>query len=577
MYSSHKLLIANRGEIAVRVIQACKDLAIRSVAIYADDDMASLHVKMADEAWALSGLTAKETYLDINKILAIAKKAQVTMIHPGYGFLSERADFAQAVLDAGLIWVGPPPKAIQQLGDKIQARKIAQSVGAPLVQGTAQPLQSAEEALKFAKQYGLPIAIKAAYGGGGRGLKVAWELEEVASLYESAVREATAAFGRGECYVEQYLDKPRHIEAQILADQLGHIVVVGTRDCSLQRRNQKLVEEAPAPFISDDIYQQIVSSSIKLCRAVDYVGAGTVEYLLSQQNSKLSFLEVNTRLQVEHPVSEQTSGLDIVVEQIKIALGEPLSIQATPKAQTHAIEFRINAEDPARGFIPSFGQISKFMAPSGIGIRLDAGVMQGSEVSCHFDSLLAKLIVTGPTREIAIQRAKRALAAFEIEGVATVLPFHKAVLQHPDFVDEFKVHTRWIEQDFSHEYEVQQRSMIQDDHQFARFMIEIDGKLQQIGLPKEFLNFQTVQQHAEPIEEVKVFDEKALLAPISGVITAWKVEDNQMVEKGDVVAVMEAMKMEVQVIAHRSGEIKQLAQIHQNYSNDEKIAEIHPV
>ncbi|MFW2035776.1 biotin carboxylase N-terminal domain-containing protein [Acinetobacter junii] len=576
MYSSHKLLIANRGEIAVRVIQACKDLAIRSVAIYADDDMASLHVKMADEAWALFGLTAKETYLDINKILEIAKKAQVTMIHPGYGFLSERADFAQAVLDAGLIWVGPSPKAIQQLGDKIQARKIAQSVGAPLVQGTAQPLQSAEETVKFAKHYGLPIAIKAAYGGGGRGLKVAWELEEVASLYESAVREATAAFGRGECYVEQYLDKPRHIEAQILADQLGHIVVVGTRDCSLQRRNQKLVEEAPAPFISDDIYQQIVSSSIKLCRAVDYVGAGTVEYLLSQ-NSKLSFLEVNTRLQVEHPVSEQTSGLDIVVEQIKIALGEPLSIQATPKAQTHAIEFRINAEDPARGFIPSFGQISKFIAPSGIGIRLDTGVMQGSEVSRHFDSLLAKLIVTGPTREIAIQRAKRALAAFEIEGVATVLPFHKAVLQHPDFVDEFKVHTRWIEQDFSHEYEVQERSIIQDDHQFARFMIEIDGKLQQIGLPKEFLNFQRVQQHAEPIEEVKVFDEKALLAPISGVITAWKVEDNQMVEKGDVVAVMEAMKMEVQVTAHRSGQIKQLAQIHQNYSNDEKIAEIHAV
>lgn len=422
MNTQHKLLIANRGEIAVRIIQACQDLDIRSVAVYADDDIDSLYVQYADEAWALSGVTAKETYLDIDKILSIARQAQVTMIHPGYGFLSERADFAQAVIDAGLIWIGPSPESIEKLGDKIQARKIAQSVGAPLVYGTEQPLKSAAEAVTFAQQYGLPIAIKAAYGGGGRGLKVAWRLDEVAHLYASAVREAQAAFGRGECFLEQYLEKPRHIEAQIIADQHGQVVVVGTRDCSLQRRNQKLVEEAPAPFISEQIYQQIIQSSVNICRMAKYVGAGTVEYLLSQDN-KLSFLEVNTRLQVEHPVTEQTTGIDLVVEQIRIALGQPLSIQTTPEPLGHAIEFRINAEDPARGFIPAFGQITQFDPPSGIGIRLDRGVGNGSLVSSHFDSLMAKLIVTGATREIAIQRAKRALAHFKLEGIASVLPF----------------------------------------------------------------------------------------------------------------------------------------------------------
>ena len=574
MNTQHKLLIANRGEIAVRIIQACQDLDIRSVAVYADDDIDSLYVQYADEAWALSGVTAKETYLDIDKILSIARQAQVTMIHPGYGFLSERADFAQAVIDAGLIWIGPSPESIEKLGDKIQARKIAQSVGAPLVYGTEQPLNSAAEAVTFAQQYGLPIAIKAAYGGGGRGLKVAWRLDEVAHLYASAVREAQAAFGRGECFVEQYLEKPRHIEAQIIADQHGQVVVVGTRDCSLQRRNQKLVEEAPAPFISEQIYQQIIQSSVNICRMAKYVGAGTVEYLLSQDN-KLSFLEVNTRLQVEHPVTEQTTGIDLVVEQIRIALGQPLSIQTTPEPQGHAIEFRINAEDPARGFIPAFGQITQFDPPSGIGIRLDRGVGNGSLVSSHFDSLMAKLILTGATREIAIQRAKRALAHFKLEGVASVLPFHQAILTEPDFVDEFKIHTRWIEQDCSHDFAVQPRSQRSDQMTLQRYHIEIDGKLHEIGLPLAF--FQMQNKHSPDVHNnVKQVskNEKAVLAPINGVISAWKIKENDQVQQGDVIAMMEAMKMEVPVIAHCAGRIQHLRGINLTINADEEIARI---
>lgn len=574
MNTQHKLLIANRGEIAVRIIQACQDLDIRSVAVYADDDIDSLYVQYADEAWALSGVTAKETYLDIDKILSIARQAQVTMIHPGYGFLSERADFAQAVIDAGLIWIGPSPESIEKLGDKIQARKIAQSVGAPLVYGTEQPLKSAAEAVTFAQQYGLPIAIKAAYGGGGRGLKVAWRLDEVAHLYASAVREAQAAFGRGECFVEQYLEKPRHIEAQIIADQHGQVVVVGTRDCSLQRRNQKLVEEAPAPFISEQIYQQIIQSSVNICRMAKYVGAGTVEYLLSQDN-KLSFLEVNTRLQVEHPVTEQTTGIDLVVEQIRIALGQPLSIQTTPEPQGHAIEFRINAEDPARGFIPAFGQITQFDPPSGIGIRLDRGVGNGSLVSSHFDSLMAKLIVTGATREIAIQRAKRALTHFKLEGIASVLPFHQAILTEPDFVDEFKIHTRWIEQDCSHDFAVQPRSQRSDQMTLQRYHIEIDGKLHEIGLPLAF--FQMENKHRPDVHNnVKQAskNEKAVLAPINGVISAWKIKENDRVQQGDVIAMMEAMKMEVPVIAHCTGRIQHLRGINLTINADEEIARI---
>ena len=575
MHNKHKLLIANRGEIAVRIIQACQDMEIGSVAIYADDDIASLHVKLADEAWALSGQTAQQTYLDINKILDIAHKAQATMIHPGYGFLSERAEFAQAVMDAGLIWIGPSPESIHKLGDKIQARKIAQSVNAPLVHGTEQPLQSAQEAVDFAKRYGLPIAIKAAYGGGGRGLKVAWQLNEVAALYESAVREALAAFGRGECFVEQYLDRPRHLEAQIIADQQGNVVVVGTRDCSLQRRNQKLVEEAPAPFIDEQIHTQLIQSSIAICRAADYVGAGTVEYLLSQ-DGQLSFLEVNTRLQVEHPVTEQTSGLDLVVEQIRIALGEPLSIQEMPKPVGHAIEFRINAEDPARGFIPAFGQITRFHPPSGIGIRLDTGVMTGSLVSSHFDSLIAKLIVTGATREIAIQRAKRALAHFEIEGVASVLPFHRAILSDADFVDEFKVHTRWIEQDCRHDFPDHSRSKLNNQSELQRYPIEIDGKLHQIGLPNVLFSLMGTQQLNLNSNDLNTaHSENTVLAPISGVITVWKVQENDQVSQGDTIAIMEAMKMEVPVLAHQMGKIQKLIAINQTIIADTKIAAIH--
>ncbi|WP_298065704.1 biotin carboxylase N-terminal domain-containing protein [uncultured Acinetobacter sp.] len=575
MHNKHKLLIANRGEIAVRIIQACQDMEIGSVAIYADDDIASLHVKLADEAWALSGQTAQQTYLDINKILDIAHKAQATMIHPGYGFLSERAEFAQAVMDVGLIWVGPSPESIYKLGDKIQARKIAQSVNAPLVHGTEQPLQSAQEAVDFAKRYGLPIAIKAAYGGGGRGLKVAWQLNEVAALYESAVREALAAFGRGECFVEQYLDRPRHLEAQIIADQQGNVVVVGTRDCSLQRRNQKLVEEAPAPFIDEQIHTQLIQSSIAICRAADYVGAGTVEYLLSQ-DGQLSFLEVNTRLQVEHPVTEQTSGLDLVVEQIRIALGEPLSIQEMPKPVGHAIEFRINAEDPARGFIPAFGQITRFHPPSGIGIRLDTGVMTGSLVSSHFDSLIAKLIVTGATREIAIQRAKRALAHFEIEGIASVLPFHRAILSDADFVDEFKVHTRWIEQDCRHDFPDHSRSKLNNQSELQRYPIEIDGKLHQIGLPNVLFSLMGTQQLNLNSNDLNTaHSENTVLAPISGVITVWKVQENDQVSQGDTIAIMEAMKMEVPVLAHQMGKIQKLIAINQTIIADTKIAAIH--
>ena len=556
---TEKLLIANRGEIAVRIIHACRDLGIPSVAVYADDDISSMHVELADEAWGLEGATATETYLHIPKLLEIAQKSAATMIHPGYGFLSERAEFAQAVIDAGLKWVGPSPSAIKKLGDKIEARKIAASVGAPLVQGTQDPLNNADEALAFAKEFGLPIAIKAAFGGGGRGLKVVWKLDEVKELYDSAVREAKAAFGRGECFVEQYLDQPRHVEAQVIADLHGNIVVLGTRDCSLQRRNQKLVEEAPAPFISDEIYQQILSSAKNICQAANYVGAGTVEYLLSR-DGKLSFLEVNTRLQVEHTVTEETAKVDLVVEQIRVAQGHPLSIQATPEAQGHAIEFRINAEDPARGFIPAFGTLSLFDAPSGLGVRVDTGVRTGSLVSSHFDSLMAKLIVTGPTRDVAIARAKRALKQFKIEGIASVLDFHRAVLNEPDFTDDFKVHTRWIENDFKQELKPSQRSIPKHQQPMLLSYIEIDGKLHRLGLPANMFAqspVNTTQTMATPEQSLQP---EHLLAPINGVISAWKVKSGEQVEQGQVVAIMEAMKMEVPVQAHQTGVLEIIMQ-----------------
>ncbi|WP_281963863.1 acetyl/propionyl/methylcrotonyl-CoA carboxylase subunit alpha [Acinetobacter johnsonii] len=557
--TTEKLLIANRGEIAVRIIHACRDMGIRSVALYADDDMDSLHVELADEAWGLAGATARETYLNIPAILEVAKKSKATMVHPGYGFLSERAEFAQAVIDAGLKWVGPSPSAIEKLGDKIEARKIAASVGAPLVQGTQDPLNNADEALEFAKQFGLPIAIKAAFGGGGRGLKVVWKLEDVKELYDSAVREAQAAFGRGECFVEQYLDQPRHVEAQVIADQHGNVVVLGTRDCSLQRRNQKLVEEAPAPFISDAIYEEILTSAKNICQAANYVGAGTVEYLLSR-DGKLSFLEVNTRLQVEHPVTEETAKVDLVVEQIRVAQGHELSIKETPKAQGHAIEFRINAEDPARGFIPAFGVLSLFEAPFGQGVRVDTGIRTGSLVSSHFDSLMAKLIITGPTREIAIARAKRALKQFKIEGVASVLDFHRAVLNETDFTATFNVHTRWIENDFKQDLKPTKRSIPNHQQPMLLSYIEIDGKLHRLGLPAGmFAQNPTMTSQDQPATETAVSAEH-LLAPINGVISAWKVENGEQVAEGQVVAIMEAMKMEVPVLAHQSGVIQLMVQ-----------------
>ena len=557
--TTEKLLIANRGEIAVRIIHACRDMGISSVALYADDDMDSMHVELADEAWGLAGATARETYLNIPAILEVAKKSKATMVHPGYGFLSERAEFAQAVIDAGLKWVGPSPSAIEKLGDKIEARKIAASVGAPLVQGTQDPLNNADEALEFAKQFGLPIAIKAAFGGGGRGLKVVWKLEDVKELYDSAVREAQSAFGRGECFVEQYLDQPRHVEAQVIADQHGNVVVLGTRDCSLQRRNQKLVEEAPAPFISDAIYEEILTSAKNICQAANYVGAGTVEYLLSR-DGKLSFLEVNTRLQVEHPVTEETANVDLVVEQIRVAQGHELSIKETPKAQGHAIEFRINAEDPARGFIPAFGVLSLFEAPFGQGVRVDTGVRTGSLVSSHFDSLMAKLIITGPTREIAIARAKRALKQFKIEGVASVLDFHRAVLNEADFTATFNVHTRWIENDFKQDLKPTKRSIPNHQQPMLLSYIEIDGKLHRLGLPAGmFAQNPTMTSQDQPATETAVSAEH-LLAPINGVISAWKVENGEQVAEGQVVAIMEAMKMEVPVLAHQSGVIQLTAQ-----------------
>lgn len=557
--TTEKLLIANRGEIAVRIIHACRDMGISSVAVYADDDMDSMHVELADEAWGLAGATARETYLNIPAILEVAKKSKATMVHPGYGFLSERAEFAQAVIDAGLKWVGPSPSAIEKLGDKIEARKIAASVGAPLVQGTQDPLNNADEALEFAKQFGLPIAIKAAFGGGGRGLKVVWKLEDVKELYDSAVREAQAAFGRGECFVEQYLDQPRHVEAQVIADQHGNVVVLGTRDCSLQRRNQKLVEEAPAPFISDAIYEEILTSAKNICQAANYVGAGTVEYLLSR-DGKLSFLEVNTRLQVEHPVTEETAKVDLVVEQIRVAQGHELSIKETPKVQGHAIEFRINAEDPARGFIPAFGVLSLFEAPFGQGVRVDTGVRTGSLVSSHFDSLMAKLIITGPTREVAIARAKRALKQFKIEGVASVLDFHRAVLNETDFTDTFNVHTRWIENDFKQDLKPTKRSIPNHQQPMLLSYIEIDGKLHRLGLPAGmFAQNPTMTSQDQPATETAV-SAKHLLAPINGVISAWKVENGEQVVEGQVVAIMEAMKMEVPVLAHQSGVIQLIAQ-----------------
>ncbi|MEH0296185.1 biotin carboxylase N-terminal domain-containing protein [Agrobacterium sp. CCNWLW71] len=550
-----KLLIANRGEIAIRIARAARDYGVASVAIYSDADAASLYVELADEAYGLGPGRPADTYLDIGKIVEIARRAGADAVHPGYGFLSERAEFAQAVIDAGLIWVGPRPAVITALGDKVEARRIAEKVGAPLVKGSPGPLASAAEAVAFAREAGLPLAIKAAFGGGGRGMKVARKLEEVGELFESAVREAKEAFGRGECYAEQFLDKPRHIEAQIVADSHGNTVVLGTRDCSLQRRNQKLVEEAPAPFITEEQRSRIHDAARAICAAAGYTGAGTVEFLLSQ-DGVISFLEVNTRLQVEHPVTEETTGIDIVIEQLRIADGLPLSVTETPPPRGHAFEFRINAEDPGRGFLPTPGLITLFRAPSGPGIRLDAGVETGSEIPGLYDSMMAKLIVTGTTRKEALIRARRALAEFRIEGVASVLHFHRAVLDEPAFTGEdgFGVFTNWIETEFRGIEPAARVDAV--ERGILRSFIEIDGKRHTLGLPTAlFSGLAAGPQGSQAASGVSVA-EGAVTAPIHGTLQQWLVEDGAEVAQGEAVALVEAMKMETRVLAPKSGRIR---------------------
>jgi acetyl-CoA/propionyl-CoA carboxylase biotin carboxyl carrier protein len=556
-----KVLIANRGEIAVRIIRACRDYGLQSVAVYADPDMDALFVRLADEAYGLGGSRPAETYLDIQKLIDVARRSGADAVHPGYGFLSERAEFARAVQEAGLTWIGPDPHVIEALGDKVEARRIALSVGAPLVAGSDGPVETAEEVMAFARAHGLPVAIKAAHGGGGRGLKVAWKMEEVAELYHSAVREAEAAFGRGECFLERFLDRPRHIEAQVLADKHGNVLVLGTRDCSLQRRNQKLVEEAPAPFLSDAQRQSIHAAAAKICAAAGYSGAGTVEFLLGVDGT-ISFLEVNTRLQVEHPVTEETTGIDLVVEQFRIAEGKALEVLETPVPRGHSIEFRINAEDPGRGFLPTPGAITRFDPPSGPGVRLDTGVASGFMVPGTFDSLMAKLIVTGATREQALARARRALAEFTIEGVATVLPFHRAAMESLDFTGEegFRVHTRWIETDFAEPLASATRPEPVSDASLIRTHVEIDGKRHELGIPTVLLSglggLAGSSAQAPGQASTKAEDTDSIVAPISGTLQAFKVDDGSEVEAGELIAVMEAMKMETQVTAARAGRVR---------------------
>ena len=558
-----KVLVANRSEIAVRIIRACADHGLQSVAVYADDDIDALHVRMADEAYALQGQRPADTYLSIDKLIAVARQSGADAVHPGYGFLSENAGFARAVIDAGLTWIGPPPAAIEQLGDKVQARKLALSVGAPLVAGTPEPVKDVAEVHAFAREHGLPIAIKAAFGGGGRGLKVVWKAEDIDELYGAAVREAVTAFGRGECFVEQFLDKPRHIEAQVMADQHGHVRVLGTRDCSLQRRNQKLVEEAPAPFLTAEQRERIHQSARQICQAAGYVGAGTVEYLLSQSGA-ISFLEVNTRLQVEHPVTEETTGSDLVRLQFRVAEGEVLADESTPAPYGHAFEFRINAEDVGRGFLPAPGLVTRFEAPAGPGVRVDSGVQSGSLVAGQFDSMLAKLIVWGPTREVAVQRARRALKEFKIEGVPTVLPFHQAVMQHADFVNGEKmgVHPRWIETTLMPQWDAQPEARPQPapDNSLQRVAIELDGRRVMLGLPAGLFSGLAAPAASTAAAPQETVDANAVTAASAGTLTAWKVADGAEVAAGDLIAVMEAMKMEMQLNAPRAGRIRLLAE-----------------
>ena len=550
-----RVLIANRGEIALRVIRACKDHGLESVAMYSEEDRDALHVKSADFAYSLDGTVAKDTYLNIPKIINLAKKAGADAVHPGYGFLSENANFAQAVIDAGLIWIGPSPAAISALGDKVSARRIAAAAGAPLVAGTKDPVETADEVVAFAKEFGLPVAIKAAFGGGGRGLKVARNLEEIPELYASAVREAIAGFGRGECFVERYLDKPRHVETQVLADKFGHAVVVSTRDCSLQRRHQKLVEEAPAPFLTDEQNAELYRSSKAIMKEAGYVGAGTCEFLVGLDGT-ISFLEVNTRLQVEHPVSEEVTGIDLVRQQFRIAMGEPLGFE-DPIVRGHSIEFRINGEDPGRSFLPAPGRITEWQIPTGPGVRVDAGFRKGDVIGGNFDSLLAKLIVTGATREEAIQRSRRALAEFEIEGLATAIPFHRAIVDDPNYTEVFKVYTSYIENEFVNEipaFSIGELD-IQTTAATEKLVAEVNGKRFEILVhaPEP-----VVKRHRAKQASAAGAAGDGLPSPMQGTVVKIAVTEGQSVEAGDLVIVLEAMKMEQPLNAHKSGVIKNL-------------------
>jgi acetyl-CoA/propionyl-CoA carboxylase, biotin carboxylase, biotin carboxyl carrier protein len=565
----HTVLIANRGEIAVRVARACRDAGLTSVAVYAEPDLDARHVALADHAFALGGTTPADSYLRIDKILKAAADSGADAVHPGYGFLSENADFAQAVLDAGLTWIGPSPDAIRVLGDKVAARHVAMRVGAPLVPGTTEPVADADEVVAFAREHGLPVAIKAAFGGGGRGLKVARTLAEIPDLYESAVREAVGAFGRGECFVERYLDQPRHVEAQVLADTHGTVVVVGTRDCSLQRRHQKLVEEAPAPFLTDEQRATIHASAKAICAEAGYVGAGTVEYLVSA-DGVISFLEVNTRLQVEHPVSEETAGIDLVREQFRIAAGEKLAITEDPAPRGHAIEFRINGEDPGRNFLPAPGTLTAYVEPTGPGVRVDSGVTEGAVVGGAFDSLLAKLIVVGATRTEALERARRALDEYVVEGIATVLPFHRAVVRDPAFTGEpFAVHTRWIETGWDNSVQPYAAAAPAEEDAGPRetVVVEVGGRRLEVTLPAGLgasASAAPGRAGAAPkrggrSKGGQAVSGDALTSPMQGTIVRIAVADGDQVQAGDLVVVLEAMKMEQPLSAHKGGTVKGLA------------------
>jgi len=554
-----KVLIANRGEIAVRLIRAAKDSGIASVAVYADQDRDARHVTLADEAYALEGTTSAETYLVIDKLLSIARRSEADAVHPGYGFLAENAEFARAVIDAGLIWIGPSPEAIEQLGDKVSARHIAEKVGAPLAPGTLNPVADAAEVLAFVDEHGLPVAIKAAFGGGGRGLKVARTREEIPELFESATREAIAAFGRGECFVEKYLDKPRHVETQCLADAAGNVVVISTRDCSLQRRHQKLVEEAPAPFLTDAQNEQLYTSSKAILREVGYVGAGTCEFLVASDGT-ISFLEVNTRLQVEHPVSEEVTGIDLVREQFRIAEGGTLDYP-DPEPQGHSFEFRINGEDPGLNFMPMPGPVNVLRFPGGPGVRVDSGVTTGDVIGGAFDSLLAKLIVTGSSREDALERSRRALDEFEVAGLPTVLPFHRRIVRDPAFTSEpFSVYTRWIETDFDNDIEQWTGSLPDAAPAAARqnVVVEVGGKRIEVSLPARMLGSGAdaaavvpPRRNAGSVAATATGD--SVKAPMQATIVKLAVADGDHVVKGDLVLVLEAMKMEQPLTAHKDG------------------------